>query len=95
MSFYSVTLCHGTLVQCTFGQLPPLHSPAESTLYAKHLESKRFTAQCVFIKLHVGYRLLSTVPFGQYASPAVHLRSFYYLRPVTRANSYAITVQGE
>lgn len=51
MSFYSVTLCHGILVQCTVGQSPPPHSPAASALYAKPPESNRFNAQCVFVKI--------------------------------------------
>ncbi len=77
MSFCSVTLCHGTLVQGTVGQSPPPHSPAASPLCAKPPESKRFNAQCVFIKLHVGHRLLSSVQYVQYCSPVAHLRLFW------------------
>lgn len=50
MSLYSVTLCHGTAVQCTVGRSPPPHSPAAHSLKAKCPESKWFNTQCVFTK---------------------------------------------
>lgn len=50
------------------------HTPAASALLAKHPASKKFNAQCVLIKWHVGDRLQSSVQYVQYSFPAVQLR---------------------